>query len=222
MTTAARQVEGLKPEAIRSAYARLARYYDAVFGPVFAPARAAAVRAVNALPGKEVLEVGVGTGLALPQYLPEKQVTGIDVSFDMLAKARARSAKLGLKHVRSILEMDAQSTSFADDQFDIAVAMFVASVVPDPHALLSEMRRVVKPGGTLLFVNHFARMGGPEAWRNGVSQMTAWLGWRADFRLTDIFSQEDLAGARCLPAQPLGFFQLVELRQPHQPRAHTG
>jgi phosphatidylethanolamine/phosphatidyl-N-methylethanolamine N-methyltransferase len=210
----ARDVDVLTPEAARLAYARLARCYDLLFGPLLSPARTTAIRAINALPGRDVLEVGVGTGLALPKYAAEKRVTGIDVSSDMLAKARERTARRGLSNVQSLYEMDAQATNFGDGQFDVAVAMFVASVVPDPGALLMEMRRIVKPGGTLLFVNHFARQGGPAWWREISGALSAKLGWRAEFRLEDIFSPSDLAGASRIALKPLGFFQLVELRQP--------
>lgn len=199
-------------EAIRTAYARLAGCYDLVFGPLLRPARLAAIRAANALPGRDVLEVGVGTGLALPGYAPEKRVTGIDMSCDMLAKARQRGA--GLANVAAILEMDAQSMNFANGAFDIAVAMFVASVAPNPRALLAEMRRVVKPGGVLLVVNHFAQAGGPACWRRMSGALTARLGWRADFRLEDILDAAALAGASRVSLWPLGFFQLIALREP--------
>jgi len=211
MSGAARQFEGLRPQAVKAAYARLSRYYDVLFGPLLAPARLAAARAVNELPGCEVLEVGVGTGLALPHYGADKRITGIDVSADMLAKARLRAA--GLANVRAVLELDAQATPFADGRFDIAVAMFVASVVPNPRALLAEMRRIVKPGGCILFVNHFAAEdGGPEWWRRLSEAISGKLGWRADFRLQDIFDAEDVSYASIVPMPPFGFFDLVELR----------
>ena len=211
MSSSTRQFEGLKPQAIQDAYARLCKYYDVLFGPLLGPARLAAVRAVNSTPGREILEVGVGTGLALPHYGPDKRVTGIDVSADMLVKARARAA--ALSNVHAVWEMDAQSTHFADGQFDIAVAMFVASVVPNPRALLAEMRRVVKPGGTIFFVNHFAEEEGvPEWWRRVTEAVSKRIGWRADFRLRDIFAPTDISDASIIPMRPFGFFDLVELR----------
>jgi phosphatidylethanolamine/phosphatidyl-N-methylethanolamine N-methyltransferase len=213
MPVATRRLDGLRPETIRTAYARLSHYYDYIFGPLLGPARTAAIHAVNALPGRDVLEVGVGTGLALPKYAPDKRVTGIDMSADMLTKAKARTLELRLSNVEAILEMDAQATSFADGRFDIAVAMFVASVVPDPKALLAEMRRVVKPGGVLLFANHFANETGPAALQSISGELTRKLGWRADFRLRDIIGEADLQIATRTPLWPLGFFQLVELRR---------
>jgi len=211
MSVSTRQFEGLRVQAIQEAYARLCKYYDVLFGPLLAPARLAAVQAVNRSSGREVLEVGVGTGLALPHYDSDKRLTGIDLSADMLVKARARAA--GLSNVQAVLEMDAQSTEFANGQFDIAVAMFVASVVPNPRALLAEMRRVVKPGGRIFLVNHFAEENGvPEWWRRGTEAVSKRLGWRADFRLRDIFGPKDIAEASIFPMPPFGFFDLVELR----------
>ena len=147
----------LDAESVRAAYRRWASVYDLVFGGVSAFGRRRAVEAVNALPGVHVLEVGVGTGLALPHYTPAKRVTGIDLSAEMLALARRRVTQDGLTNVEALLEVDAESTGFEAGSFDIAVAMFVASVVPNPRLLLQEMRRVVRPGGHLLFVKPEAR-----------------------------------------------------------------
>src|SRR5579875_1573928 len=113
----------LDADAVRSAYRRWARVYDVVFGGVSAAGRRRAVEAVNALPGRTVLEVGVGTGLALRHYSPNKRITGIDLSADMLEFARRKVRETGLSHVEALHEMDAEQTAFADGQFDIAVAM---------------------------------------------------------------------------------------------------
>jgi phosphatidylethanolamine/phosphatidyl-N-methylethanolamine N-methyltransferase len=202
----------LDADAVRAAYARQARRYDSLFGYITRTAREAAIAAVNRLPGENVLEVGVGTGLALPHYRSEKRITGIDLSPHMLGQARERVAALRLHHVEALLEMDAQATSFATGSFDIAVAMFVASVVPDPHALMRELRRVVNPGGTILFVNHFAREKGPVWWvERGLAPASRKLGWHPDFRLGHIFTPADLAQARIRSLPPLGLFRLVEL-----------
>ena len=149
---------------MRAAYRRWAGVYDQVFGGVSAFGRRRAVSLVNNLPGTHVLEVGVGTGLALPHYRPEKRITGIDLSAEMLARARERAASLDLGNVTALREMDAEAMEFPDGHFDVAVAMFVASVVPHPRRLLAEMRRVVRPGGQILFVNHFAAERGFRWW----------------------------------------------------------
>ena len=207
-----RQAAALDADAVRSAYRRWASVYDMLFGGISAPGRRRAVAAVNALPGRDVLEVGVGTGLALPHYTPNKRVTGIDLSDDMLARARTRVDREALANVVALHEQDAEATGFADGQFDIAVAMFVASVVPNPRRLLAEMRRVVKPGGTLLFVNHFAATGGPRlAVERAMAPAGRALGWHPDFKTEALLPPEDVLRAITTPVPPIGLFTLVHL-----------
>ena len=212
LPVSARRSDALDADAVRSAYRRWALVYDTVFGGISAPGRRRAVAAVNALPGQDVLEVGVGTGLALPHYLPHKRVTGIDLSFDMLERARVRVARERLANVVALQEGDAEATGFADAQFDIAVAMFVASVVPNPRRLLDEMRRVVKPGGTLLFVNHFAATGGARlAIERAMAPAGRALGWHPDFKTEALLPAEDAKRAVSTPVPPFGLFTLVRL-----------
>lgn len=142
-------------DAVISAYRRYAGIYDVVFGPIMHPGRKRIVDALQCRPGDHILEVGVGTGLSLPLYSSGVRVTGIDVSREMLVVARRRVAREPLPHVEAILEMDAQAMSFPDARFDKVVAMYVVSVVPDPKKMVAEMRRVCKPGGEILIVNHF-------------------------------------------------------------------
>ena len=212
MTAPSRRPTALDADSVRSAYRRWASVYDALFGGVSAPGRRRAVAAVNALSGQDVLEVGVGTGLALPHYLPSKRVTGIDLSTDMLKRARTRVQREHLANVVTLQEGDAEATGFADHQFDIAVAMFVASVVPNPRRLLAEMRRVVKPGGTLLFVNHFAATGGARlAVERAMAPAGRALGWHPDFKTEALLPPEDMTRAISVAVPPLGLFTLVRL-----------
>jgi phosphatidylethanolamine/phosphatidyl-N-methylethanolamine N-methyltransferase len=119
-----------------------------------------------------------------------------------------------LRNIEALLEMDAQATSFADGQFDIAVAMFVASVVPNPRALVAELKRVVKPGGTILFVNHFAVERGPIWWvERAMAPLSSLLGWHPDFRLGHMFAETDLSGITVRPMRPWGLFRLVEIKR---------
>ena len=202
----------LDADAVRRAYRRWAGVYDGVFGGISAFGRKRAVAAANRLPGERVLEVGVGTGLALPHYDPAKRITGIDLSGDMLARACARVERHGLGHVEALLEMDAEETDFAEDSFDVAVAMFVASVVPNPRRLYSELRRVVRPGGHILFVNHFLASGG---WRlrveRGMAHASHSLGWHPDFAIESLLPPADRARAVIEPVPPAGLFTLVTL-----------
>jgi phosphatidylethanolamine/phosphatidyl-N-methylethanolamine N-methyltransferase len=142
-------------EAVKAAYRRYARIYDAVFGPVLQPGRKAVLDALKLKPGDRVLEVGVGTGLSLRLYPRSVRITGIDVSGDMLQKARERVARRRLDNVEALLEMDAENMSFPDASFDKVVAMYVVSVVPRPAKLIEELHRVCRPNGEIFIVNHF-------------------------------------------------------------------
>jgi phosphatidylethanolamine/phosphatidyl-N-methylethanolamine N-methyltransferase len=202
----------LDADDVRAAYRRWAGIYDTAFGGVSAWGRRRAVAEVNRLPGRSVLEVGVGTGLALPRYLPEKHITGIDLSAEMLDRARQRVASERIGNVESLQEMDAEATSFGDASFDIAVAMFVASVVPHPRRLMAEMRRVVRPGGHILFVNHFAAERGPRWWaERTLAPASRALGWHPDFAPDALFNPADRAAARLTQVPPFGLFTLVHL-----------
>jgi phosphatidylethanolamine/phosphatidyl-N-methylethanolamine N-methyltransferase len=202
----------LDADAVRVAYRRWAGVYDPAFGMISAAARRRAVAQVNRLPGAEVLEVGVGTGLALPLYDQSKRITGIDLSADMLRHARARVAREGLTHVVALEEQDAEETRFPEASFDIAVAMFVASVVPHPRRLLAEMRRVVRPGGHILFINHFAAQRGPRWWiERGMAPAARTLGWHPDFPREALFSSADAVRVTFTGAPPCGFFTLAQL-----------
>jgi phosphatidylethanolamine/phosphatidyl-N-methylethanolamine N-methyltransferase len=213
-----RRLPGATPEvaldaaAIRDAYRRWSSVYDLVFGGVSSVARKRAAAMVNLLPGRKVLEVGVGTGLALPRYSSDKRIVGIDLSAEMLALARRRVAETGLRNVEGLLEMDAEATEFADGQFDTAVAMFVASVVPNPRLMLAELRRVVRPGGNILLVNHFAAEGGPRWWvERAMAPASRRLGWHPDFAMRALFDPEEMAGIDSRKMPPFGIFTLVRL-----------
>lgn len=202
----------LDKAAVQAAYRRWAGIYDAAFGLISRPARNRTVSLINSLPGRDVLEVGVGTGLALPLYTRNKRVTGIDLSSEMLARARSRTEKLGLTHVAGLHEMDAEATGFPDQSFDIAVAMFVASVVPNPKRLMAEMRRLVRPSGHLLFVNHFIAPSGPRRWiEQAMAPASHALGWHPDFAVEALLTPAETAQAVRRGTSPFGIFTLVHL-----------
>lgn len=203
----------LDQASIVEAYRRWAGIYDTVFGGISSNGRLRAVALANRLPGTDILEVGVGTGLALPHYNPDKRITGIDLSKEMLRKARERTRKDGLANVQALHEMDAEATAFDDASFDTAVGMFVASVVPNPRRLLAELRRVVRPGGNILLINHFAAAAGPRWWlERAMAPASRALGWHPDFAMDGIFSAEDLARIEVDPVPPFGIFTLVRLK----------
>jgi phosphatidylethanolamine/phosphatidyl-N-methylethanolamine N-methyltransferase len=174
-------------EAVKAAYRRYARVYDAVFGPVLQPGRRALLERLGLKPGDRVLEVGVGTGLSLPLYPRSVRITGIDVSREMLEKARARVARRRLDNVDALLEMDAEAMAFPDASFDKVVAMYVVSVVARPARLLEELHRVCRPDGEIFIVNHFRSdnrfLGAVEKALSGFSSQ---LGFHPDFDLREV------------------------------------
>ena len=198
---------------VRRAYRRWAPVYDATFGKfVEAGVRQAAERA-NDFDGK-LLEVGVGTGLALPHYKPSLSVTGVDLSPDMLRRARERAAKAACDNVEDLLEMDAAHLAFEDRSFDIAVAMFVMTVVPDPVAVMHELARVTKIGGRVLIVNHFSvdkgLRGAVEKRMAGFADV---LGWRPEFPLETLLVSDRLKLVETRPVRPFGFFTMLEFER---------
>ena len=174
-------------ESVKAAYRRYAAVYDAVFGPVLQPGRKAVVQALRLRPGERVLEVGVGTGLSLPLYPRDVTITGIDVSREMLEKARRRVARRRLANVEALLEMDAERMSFPDASFDKVVAMYVVSVVERPARLLEELHRVCRPDGEIFLVNHVRSDNRfVAAVEKGLARFSDKLGFRPDFELRDM------------------------------------
>lgn len=197
-------------ESVKAAYRRYARIYDGIFGPMLQPGRKALLKALACKPGERVLEVGVGTGLALPMYPPEVRVTGIDVSREMLERARERVAKRGLKNVDALLEMDAEAMSFPDASFDKVVAMYVASVVERPARLIEELHRVCKPDGEIFLVNHVRSENRViSAVEKSLARFSDALGWHPDFELTQMASD---AGHVTEVSRVAFFWKVMRLR----------
>jgi len=199
----------MEMDAVKAAYRRYAGFYNAIFGPVLQPGRKAVIEALDCKPGHRVLEVGVGTGLALDLYPPGVKVVGIDVSREMLEKARRRVAKRRFTHVEALLEMDAEAMSFADASFDRIVAMYVLPVVPNPGRLLAELHRVCKPDGEIYLVNH-VRSDNPVigALEKGLARFSDKLGFHPDFELRDVLNGHELVQL----ARVNVFWKVMQLR----------
>lgn len=176
-------------DAVKAAYRRYANVYDAIFGPVLHPGRKAVIQALGFKPGERVLEVGVGTGLSLPMYPATVRITGIDLSHEMLERARARVARKQLANVDGLLEMDAEKMDFPDASFDKVVAMYVVSVTDRPAQLLHELQRVCKPGGDIYIVNH-VRSDNPVvgAVEKSLARFANHLGFHPDFELRSLLN----------------------------------
>jgi phosphatidylethanolamine/phosphatidyl-N-methylethanolamine N-methyltransferase len=177
---------------VEAVYEKLANVYDVIFGPTLHPGRLEAIEKMGIRAGDSVLEVGVGTGINLSLYPSDCGVTGIDLSGSMLEKARERILRKGLSNCR-VLEMDAAALTFADDTFDIVYAPYLISVVPDPVQVASEMRRVCRPGGRIVILNHF-KSANPFLSRieTAISPLTVHIGFKSDLDLQGFLTQAEL------------------------------
>jgi len=205
--------EELDKAGIAKAYARWAPIYDFVFGTVFERGRKASIAAAERVGGR-ILEVGVGTGLSLPDYARSNRLIGVDLSVPMLRKAKARVAARRLSNVEGLAVMDAQHLGFRDAAFDVVIAQYVITAVPDPEATLDEFARVVRPGGEIVLVNHLGAEKGLRAvYERLFAPLGRWLGWQAEFRWERLARWAARhGGVRVIerrPMPPLGHFSLV-------------
>ena len=198
---------------VRQVYEVLARVYDDCFDWALGPGRRVAVSRLPLQAGQRVLEVGVGTGLSLPYYPAECHITGIDISEAMLHQARERAELLNRTDIALRL-MDARQLSYADATFDHVLAPYVISVVPQPDKVMAEIRRVCKPGGTIMVVNRFRSssrfLGGLEALLSTASQ---WIGFRLDLPLDTVLGTVGLELVELERVNLLGLWRLLELRR---------
>jgi phosphatidylethanolamine/phosphatidyl-N-methylethanolamine N-methyltransferase len=203
----------LDKDTIVRAYARWAPVYDLVFGAVFEHGRRAAIVAAERIGGR-ILEVGVGTGISLPEYSRQSRLFGVDISEPMLRKAEERIAALGLRNVEGLAVMDAERLSFPDDSFDVVVAQYVVTTVPNPEATLDEFARVLKPGGEIVLVS---RVGAEAGLRRILEQWFAptasRLGWRTEFPWERysrwVAGHGNMRLIERRPVPPLGHFSLI-------------
>jgi phosphatidylethanolamine/phosphatidyl-N-methylethanolamine N-methyltransferase len=200
------------------AYDFWAHVYDLLFHGMLDSGRRAAVQVVRRS-GTRVLDVGVGTGLALSYFLPNQRVVGIDLSEAMLEKARMKVDEQNIAAVEALLHMDATQIAFENECFDGVVAEYVVTLIPDYSRALDEFVRVVRPGGDIVFINYFADESGPKAWFDWVyglfvkalglttrfpySRIERWLGERKD--VVELIEKRGFGF--------LGMYTLVHLRR---------
>lgn len=198
---------------VKVAYRRWAPVYDQTFGMVAAQGRRHVVEVINEMHGR-VLEVGVGTGLSLPGYARNLDIVGIDLSPEMLDKARERVVEEGLDHVSGLHEMDASDLAFPDATFDVVVAMFVMTVVPEPEKVMRELARVTRPGGQVLLVNHFSQEEGLRGWvERRMAPFADKIGWRSVFDVDRVMVCENLRLVERKSVRPFGLFTMMRFNK---------
>lgn len=183
----------MQEKTTRTIYNVWAYVYDACFWPGIVRRRASrAIAQMHIAPGERILDIGVGTGLALPAYPEHAQVVGIDLSEGMLKRAKERLVQDNLNHIRLTLG-NALQLPFSSETFDYVLLSHVITVVSDPVKVIDEIRRVAKPGARVVLINHFQSTNRVvalfERWVNPICQ---WLGWKSDLSLEDLIRKTDL------------------------------
>lgn len=210
---AASKRRGIDLDSIRVSYRRYAGVYDLLFGPALQSGRHAAVEAINAVSGRRILEVGVGTGLSLPAYRRDARVLGIDLCSEMLDKARRRVSRLGLTQVEALLEMDGEVMTFPDHSFDAVAAMYVLGVTPHPNRLMGEIRRVCVAGGDIIVLNHFAsRHPILRLVERAMASFSTQLGFRPDLHLGEFADRPGLDLVEIQDTNLFGYSTLIRFR----------
>jgi phosphatidylethanolamine/phosphatidyl-N-methylethanolamine N-methyltransferase len=206
-------------DAVKAAYRRWAPVYDNTFGRFASEGRKHAVEIINQGKGR-VLEVGVGTGLSLPAYGRHLEIVGIDLSPEMLEKARERVSTERLRNIAGLHEMDAGDLEFPDAAFDTVVAMYVMTVVPDPEKVMRELSRVCRPGGEVMLVNHFSAEEGMRGWvERRMAPFADMLGWRPVFDVERVLVCDDLTLMEKRGLRPWGLFTMMRFRKMRLARA---
>ena len=174
-------------KSIIKSYKRVSSFYDYTFGQVFRPGQRKLVSMMNCSDNDKVLEIGIGTGTSFKYYPPETFVTGIDISPDMLEKAKKNIKNLNLSK-KNVLMMNGEQLKFEDDSFDKVVGMYVVSVTQNPDLLIKEMKRVCKPNGDIYLVNHFSFDSDSKILKlieKGLMPVSKYLGWRPYFPFSE-------------------------------------
>ena len=174
-------------KSIIKSYKRVSGFYDYTFGQIFRPGQKKLVSMMECTPTDKVLEIGIGTGTSYKYYPMETEVTGIDISPDMLEKAKKNIRKHNLQN-KNVIMMNGEQLKFEDNSFDKVVGMYVVSVTQNPNLLIKEMKRVCKPNGDIYLVNHFSFETDSKFMKileKGLMPVSKYLGWRPYFPFSE-------------------------------------
>jgi phosphatidylethanolamine/phosphatidyl-N-methylethanolamine N-methyltransferase len=207
----------LDQSTLNKAYARWAPVYDVIFGAVFDSGRKASIEAAERIGGR-ILDVGIGTGISLTDFSPSNRIIGVDISEPMLRRAQQRVVGEKLSNVECLAVMDAEKLGFPDAYFDVTVAQYVITAVPNPDAALDEFLRVTKPGGEVILANHIGAESGPRyVFERCFAPVARRLGWRPEFQWSRIANWIDRTPAARLierrPLAPMGHFSLTRIER---------
>jgi phosphatidylethanolamine/phosphatidyl-N-methylethanolamine N-methyltransferase len=207
--TGVQRTPSLEIESIKKIYGGYSKIYDALFKRFFFPRIQNAIMSMDIRPGETILDVGVGTGLSFPVFPSHCKVIGIDISTDMLKKANEKIREKRFKHIK-ILGMDAMSCAFKDNSFDKVFISHVVSVVPDPYRAMSEVRRVCRPGGLIVIVNHFKSTNKViETVEKIINPVCKKIGWRSDLCLNEFIDRAGLNVKQKYMLKRLDFWHIV-------------
>jgi phosphatidylethanolamine/phosphatidyl-N-methylethanolamine N-methyltransferase len=199
----------LELDAVKKIYAAYSYVYDVIFKRFFYPRISYAIKSMDIRPGDRVLDVGVGTGLSLELFPRHCKVVGIDLSGEMLRKAKKKVNANSMDNV-DLYEMDAMNVDFEDNSFDKVFISHVVSVVPDPYRVMEEVRRVCKDGGQVVVVNHFKSsnklVAGFEELFNPISKK---IGWRSDLSRDEFINRAHLNVNKCYKLRKLDPWEIV-------------
>jgi phosphatidylethanolamine/phosphatidyl-N-methylethanolamine N-methyltransferase len=194
-------------------YAEFAPLYDRVFGKMFYSRLERVIEDLDIPSGAQVLEVGAGTGTSFPAYPTHCDVTGVDLAPDMLARARQKIEDHGWNHLK-VMEMNALDLRFPDNSFDFVMAFHVVTVVPDPVRMIAEAKRVCKPSGRIVIVNHFtSEVPLLGTLTKAMDPLTRWLGWRTDLQLTPFIAATGLIIERVYKINKASLYTVVMARK---------
>jgi len=202
-------------------YAEFAPLYDKVFGKIFYNRLEHVIENLGIPPGAKVLEVGAGTGTSFPAYPSHCEITGVDLAPDMLARARQKIQENGWSHIK-VLEMNALELKFPDNTFDYVMAFHVVTVVPDPVGMVAEAKRVCKPGGRIVIVNHFtSEVPVIGSLTQALDPITRWLGWRTDLRLKPFIETSGLRVEKSYKLSKASLYDVLLCRKESRPFRNT-